>query len=98
MMDKELEPIADQPMSAAHGVAAVALGMALRYYDTSTVQEGGLYQQLKLEGRNIQALHPDMVLDLAKHFERHIMEAPNRLSEMVIDAVIDAAAREPEDT
>jgi hypothetical protein len=72
----------DLPMSAAHGIAAMAMNFALKYYDINTIQEGALYQQYKLEGRNMRDLHMDMVFHAARQIEAHIISAPSRLTAM----------------
>ena len=53
---KAIEAIGDVPIAPAHGIAAVALSLALRYHDINTVQDGVLYQQYKMEGRNMTDL------------------------------------------
>lgn len=53
------------PVAPAHGIAAIALSMSMKYHNISTVQDGALYQQYKLEGRNMVPLHLDMIFDTA---------------------------------
>ena len=60
-MAKELGPAADARIGPAVGVASIALNMAMKYHDINTVQDGALYQQYKLEGKNMRPLHFDMV-------------------------------------
>lgn len=80
---KELGEIAPNlPMSAAHGISAMAMTLALKYHDINTIQDGTLYQQYKLEGRNIHGLHLDMVFHTALQIEAHIIGSPNRLTAM----------------
>jgi hypothetical protein len=55
---KELEPLKDTPIAPAHGIAAIALNMALKYHDINTVQDGLLYQQYKLEGKKLHHAAP----------------------------------------
>jgi hypothetical protein len=94
---KALEPIGGTPVAPAHGIAAMALSFALRYHDINTVQDGALYQQYKLEGKNMTGLHLEMVFETAMQMERHILSAPNRLAELVMDAVIEAVdGQEPD--
>lgn len=98
-----LEPVGDVKMSPAHGLAAVALNMALKYHDISVIKDGNMYQTMKLEGRNIKSIGIRDILDTAELFEAHLMSAPNRLSQIVIDALVEAADEElgqaaPDDT
>jgi hypothetical protein len=80
---QELGEIApDLPMSAAHGISAMAMTLALKYWDINTIQEGALYQQYKLEGKNPAGLHMDMVIHTAIQIEAHIIAAPTRLTAM----------------
>jgi hypothetical protein len=87
---KGLEPIAGSPVAAAHAIAAIALNMSLKYHDIATVQDGTLYQQYKLEGKNFQALHLDSVFETAILMEAHLMGASDRIAKLVIDCVKDA--------
>lgn len=84
---QELEPIADTPIAPAHGIAAVALNMALKYHGIATIQDGTLYQQYKLEGRNIETLHLDMVFETAIKMEVYLLGASERIAKIVVDAV-----------
>jgi hypothetical protein len=81
-------------VGTAEGIAAIALSMALKYHDINTVQDGALYQQYKLEGRNMRTLHLDMVFETAIRIERHLLLAESRLSNIVIEA-LEAAEEEP---
>ncbi len=84
-----LEPVGDAPLLPAHGIAAIALNMALKFADINTVQDGALYQQYKLEGRNIQGLHLEWVFHIADRIERRIMDTPNRLSAAIFEQIED---------
>lgn len=68
------------------GVATIALNMALKYHDINTVQDGILYQQYKLEGKNMHGLHMDMVFDTAKQIERHLIAANTRVAKLMVSA------------
>lgn len=74
-------------VAPAHGIAAIALSMALKYHDINTVQDGVLYQQYKMEGRNMRELHLSMVFDTAIQIEAHLMGASERIAKMVVDAL-----------
>lgn len=80
----------DAAVSPSTAVAALALNFAMKYHDINTVQDGTLYQQYKLEGRNMTPLHLDMVFETARRFEEHIITAPNRLAELIIEGVAEA--------
>jgi hypothetical protein len=77
-------------ISPAMGVAMIALNMALKYHDISTVQDGTLYQQFKMEGKNMDTLHLDHVFETARRIERHLLTSANQVSQMMIDGVMDA--------
>jgi hypothetical protein len=53
---QELQPIGDVPVAPAHGVAAIALHVAIKYHDMGMIKDGALYQQYKLEGDNITTI------------------------------------------
>ncbi len=84
---KGLEPISNTPVAPAHGIAAIALNMAMKYHDIATVQDGALYQQYKLEGRNMIPLHLDMVFETAIRIEAHLLGASERIAKLVVDAI-----------
>jgi hypothetical protein len=86
---KELEKVIppNTPVAPAHGIAAIALSMALKYHDIATVQDGVLYQQYKMEGRNMRDLHIDMVFETAIKIEIHLMGASDRIAKLIVDAI-----------
>jgi hypothetical protein len=91
-----------EPVAPAHGIAAIALSMAMKYHDIATVQDGTLYQQYKLEGKNMQALHLDMVFDTAIQIERHLLASSSRIAGIVVEALQvgvgeDSDEQQPED-
>jgi len=87
----ELKPIQehlpDVKVAPAHGIAAIALSMALKYHDISTVQDGALYQQYKLEGKNMTPLHLDMVFETAMRIELHLMASEQRIAKVLVEAL-----------
>jgi hypothetical protein len=83
----DMPEVADAPVTPQVGIAAIALNFALKYHDINTVQDGALYQQYKLEGRNMRDLHLDEVFYTATQIERHLLQAPSRLALAVLDAV-----------
>lgn len=86
----ELEPIGDTNVAPGVGVAAIAMNMALKFHDITTVQDGTLYQQYKLEGKNLTGLHLDYVFETAMRIEAHLMNGPNRLSTPVLGIITEA--------
>lgn len=102
-MFKALEPIAGTRVAPAHGIAAIALNMAMKYCDINTVQDGTLYQQYKLEGRNLTPLHLDMVFETAIRIEIHLLAASDRIAKIVVDAIAfsiedDPVPKSPDET
>lgn len=94
---KELEPIASTPVSTATGVAAIALNMAMQYHNIATVQDGTLYQQYKLEGRNMRELQIDMVFETAIQIEAHLLGASDRIAKLIVDAIAIEVEDEPDE-
>lgn len=84
---KALEPVGNAPLGTAQAVAAIALNFALKYHDISTVQDGVLYQQYKMEGRNFRELQLAEVFETAIQMEAHLMGASDRIAGLVIDAI-----------
>ena len=82
-----LEPLKDTPIAPAHGIAAIALSMALKYHDTTVVKDGTMYQQYKLEGRNMPVLHLDMVFETAIQIELHLLASSQRIAKVIVDAL-----------
>jgi hypothetical protein len=82
-----LEPLKDTPLAPAHGIAAIALSMAIKYHDIGTVKDGVLYQQYKLEGKNLPALHIDMVFETAMLIELHLLASSQRIAKVIVDAL-----------
>jgi hypothetical protein len=82
-----LEPIRDTPVAPAHGIAAIALTMAIRYHDFATIKDGALYQQYKLEGRNITSIGLADVFDTAIKIEAWLLGSSERIAKIVVDAI-----------
>lgn len=89
-----LELLKDAPVAPGHVIGAIALNMAMKYHDISTVKDGTLYQQYKLEGKNMRELHIDIVFETAIMIERHLLGASDRIAKLVFDAI----AEPPEET
>ena len=86
-LSKDLAPIGNTSVAPATGIAAIALNMALKFHDINTVQDGTLYQQYKLEGKNMQNLHLDHVFDTAIKMEMFLLGASERIAKIVVDAL-----------
>lgn len=94
---RDLAPIADTKVAPAVGIAAIALNMALKYHDTNMVKEGALYQQYKLEGKNLRPYTTDVVIETAKEFELFLLGASDRIAKIIVDAVIEGVKDDPEE-
>jgi len=86
---KDMEPIKDTKVAPAVGIAALALNMALKYHDIATVQDGALYQQYKLEGRNMRDITLDHVFETAIRMEAHLLAGSERIAALIMEAVIE---------
>lgn len=93
---KALEPMKDAPVAPAHGIAALALNMSLKYHDINMVKDGTLYQQYKLEGKNFRPFTVDEVFETAMKMEAWLLGASDRIAKIVIDCV-ETAIIETED-
>lgn len=105
----ELGPASEAVVGPMIGIATIALNMALKYCDINTVQDGVLYQQYKIEGKNLNALHLDMVFETAMQIEKHLVAANKRVSQMIVAQALaeedfdadgvepDTAASEPDE-
>jgi hypothetical protein len=92
---RELEKsIPDTKVAPAHGIAAIALSMALKYHDMQMIPDGLTYQQYKMEGRNIRTIGLADVFDTAIRIEAHLLGASARIAQIVVDAI--AAPEEAE--
>lgn len=83
------EGIENERVGPMIGVATIALNMALKYHDINTVQDGTLYQQYKLEGRNMRNLHLDEVFHTAMQIEAHLIAANKRVAKMMVLACLE---------
>lgn len=83
-----------ETVAPSHGIAAIALSMAMKYHDINTIQDGTLYQQYKLEGKNIEALHLDMVFETAIRIEKHLIASSERIAGVLIETITTLAAEE----
>lgn len=81
---KELGPAATEKIGPMVGIATIALNMAMKYHDISTIQDGALYQQYKLEGRNVREIELADVFETAIQIERHLLEANERVTKALI--------------
>lgn len=95
---KELGPAADAPIGPWVGVASIALNMAMKYHDISTIQDGALYQQYKLEGRNIRTIGLDDVFETAVRIEKHLIKSHKRIAVALLDQLTELDAPEAPNT
>lgn len=84
---KRLAVLGDAPVAPAHGIAAIALEMAMRYHDIQMIKDGTLYQQYKLEGRNFAPLHLDVVFETAIQIEVHLLGSSDRIAKLIVEAL-----------
>ena len=84
---KGLEPLSDTKIAPAHGIAALALNMALKYHDMGMIKDGALYQQYKLEGKNIRTIGLDDVFETAIKMEKYLLGASDRIAKIIVDAL-----------
>ena len=84
------------PVAPAHGIAAIALSMAMKYHDINTIQDGTLYQQYKLEGRNMHELQLDNVFETAERMELWLLGSSERIAKVIVDALEIAVEDEDE--
>lgn len=91
MSDADMKELAthagDTKLGTSQGIAAIALTLAMKYCSINTVQDGTLYQQYKLEGRNIQNLDLQMVFDVAIQIEAHLLASSERIATLVVAAL-----------
>lgn len=79
----------DTKMTESMLISTVALNMAMKWHDIGVVKDGAMYQQLKLEGKNLPVLTLPDVLATAQAFEAHLLAGPNRHAEMLSERIID---------
>lgn len=91
----ELAPhLGNAPVPPGVGIGAIALQMAMKYHEINMVSDGALYQQYKLEGRNMRDLHLADVFDTAIKIEAHLMASSDRIAGIVVDAIRGGAEAE----
>lgn len=85
-MNDELSPVTeivkaeDIDLTLDQKVRAMALTLAVKYHADTVIKDGAMYQQYKLEGRNMRTLNTDMVLETAIVYEAFIREGKVRVS------------------
>lgn len=94
---KALAPAENFPVAPAHGIAAIALNMALKYHDMQMIPDGLTYQQYKMEGRNMKTIGLEDVFDTAIKMEAFLMGASDRIAKIVVDIVKDAVIEVKDD-
>lgn len=78
----------DTQVAPAHGIAAIALSMALKYHGMMMIPDGLTYQQYKMEGRNIREIGLNDVLETAIKIELHLLASSDRIAKVVMDALV----------
>jgi len=66
------EVVVPVPISRDDGIRMMALSMAIKHIESTMLRDGALYQQLKLDGREIGVLRANAVLEKAIDFERYL--------------------------
>lgn len=84
MADQALIAVKDTPVSPATGIALMALSLALKFHEIAAVKDGVLYQQYKLEGRNMVPIELWMVFQTAEEIEEHLLKAPERQAKVFL--------------
>lgn len=78
------EVVKEAPIGPFVGIATLALNMALKFHDTTIIKDGAMYQQYKLEGRNLRTLDLDAVFETAIKMEQHLVNANHRVAQMIV--------------
>jgi plasmid maintenance system antidote protein VapI len=86
----------DLPINPMVGIGAIALNMAINYLDMTVVKDGQLYQQLKIEGKEIKGVSLETAFHYAKQIERHLMGTSDRIAGIVLDAISHGIASDEE--
>jgi hypothetical protein len=86
----------DFAVTPATGIASIALTMAMKYHDMATVKDGTLYQQYKLEGRNIQNFGLTDVFETAAQIEQHLLDFRDRIAKIIFDAITEEPEQAPD--
>ena len=68
----------------------------MKYHDINTIQDGTLYQQYKLEGRNMHELQLDNVFETAERMELWLLGSSERIAKVIVDALEIAVEDEDE--
>lgn len=84
----------DGPIPSGVAVGALALNFALKYYDMRLVKDGVMYQQLKLEQKELGTFGLQDVFEIAKQIEVHLLATSDRVASLVVEALVDGVLRE----
>lgn len=83
--------IADTPLdlSKDEKMRAMALMLAISFHKDTVIKDAGMYQQMKLEGRNMELLTDATVVATALRYETYIRcgENPERMA--LIETIAD---------
>ncbi len=92
------EHMGDTRVAPAVAIGAIALDLAVRYHDASMVKDGALYQQYKIEGRELRSVDIDVVFETAIRIEQHLLATSERIATLVIDALTEEQPLGQEET
>lgn len=69
-------------MTKDERIRSLSLMLAIKYHGETVVKDGTLYQQYKLEGRNMRTLDDEMIIETAVRYETFIRcgENPERMA------------------
>lgn len=89
LADEALAPVADVPLSTSTTISALALNFAMKYHESTIIKDGTLYQQFKMEGRNIEVLAFEDVFVTAAKVEAWLLNGPNRHAALLREGIVD---------
>ena len=85
----KIEHLEQAPVSASTAIAALAMNFALKWFDMTMVKDGTLYQQYKMEQRNITVIDFPDILKKAAEFEAWLINSDNRQMEQLTPGLIE---------
>jgi hypothetical protein len=83
--------IADTPLDLTKDekLRSMALMLAIRHHGDTVIKDAGIYQQYKMEGRNMQPLNDELVIATAVRYEAFIRCGENAERMAFIEQVAD---------
>lgn len=95
--DPSMEPIRDAPMTTSMAIAAISLNMAMKYHDFTVVKDGVMYQQLKMEQKEMRTIQFEDVLETADRIRDYLIESESVIRSMMTESVMNVLERIAED-